>query len=610
MSFYDDASLIMYPSGYKEDKIYSLKPTNGTGDLTFSRASSATRVNAEGLIEEVPVNFLQQSNTFTTIWDDNYVTLTSGQSGYDGTNDGWLLTGFAGTSEKRIRQNPAKTGINTLSVYAKAGTEDFLWLRGVTNSANVRVFYNLSNGTIANAGSAISSAITDVGNGWYRCEATIDQQAGFEFYIGISDSASASTSTTGNIYIQDAQLNSGSTAKTYFPTTDRLNVPRIDYSNGCGSLLLEKQSTNLITYSEDFSNAAWIKTDITITSNNATSPDGTQNADKLTEGTATASRHGLYQNVSGTANVSKTLSCFVKKNIGDFVQLSFNDSQPDNWVAIVANLSTGQIVDTASAATATYENSKIESFENGWYRISVTGKYNTATYHSKILTCDSASPTRDNYGNAFFNGNGTRSFYIYGAQLEESSYPTSYIISNSGSTTTRLADTASKTGISSLINDSEGVLYAEIAALNNDLTNRFMCLSDGSNDNRVLVGYRAISNQLFSRIEANNSASIDLTHVLTDSTEVIKFAIKYDSSFNYKMFVNGVLVDSGVGTDSIIGLDRIDFTNATGTENFYGNVQNLMVFPSVLTDDELADLTGAVHQTFNSLATFYGYTIL
>ena len=62
MSFYDDASLIMFPSGYKEDKIYSLKPTDGSGDLTFTRASTATRVNADGLIETSPVNLMLYSD--------------------------------------------------------------------------------------------------------------------------------------------------------------------------------------------------------------------------------------------------------------------------------------------------------------------------------------------------------------------------------------------------------------------------------------------------------------------------------------------------------------------------------------------------------------------
>ena len=78
MSFYDDASLIMYPSGYKEDKIYSLKPTDGSGDLTFTRASTATRVNAEGLIEEVPVNKLTYSEQFdNTSWIKYNCTITA-----------------------------------------------------------------------------------------------------------------------------------------------------------------------------------------------------------------------------------------------------------------------------------------------------------------------------------------------------------------------------------------------------------------------------------------------------------------------------------------------------------------------------------------------------
>ena len=65
MSLYTDASLIMYPSGYKEDKIYSLKPTDGSGDLTFTRASTATRVNAEGLIEKVRTNVVLYSQLQT-----------------------------------------------------------------------------------------------------------------------------------------------------------------------------------------------------------------------------------------------------------------------------------------------------------------------------------------------------------------------------------------------------------------------------------------------------------------------------------------------------------------------------------------------------------------
>jgi hypothetical protein len=142
-----------------------------------------------------------------------------------------------------------------------------------------------------------------------------------------------------------------------------------------------------------------------------------------------------------------------------------------------------------------------------------------------------------------------------------------------------------------VFNDSEGVIYVEISALADDGTNRFISLNDGSNDNRVLFGYRAASNQVFARIEGNNSASVDLTNVVSDTEIVIKLAIYYDSSFNYKMYLNGFLVDNAIGTDSIIGLDRFDFTNAIGTENFYGNVKDVRVYNTALTDAELKALT-------------------
>ena len=568
MSFYDDASLIMYPSGYKEDKIYSLKPTNGTGDLNFSRASSATRVNSEGLIETASVLGAEEVTNGDFSADSDWTKGT-----------GWSIS--AGSAR-----------FNSASTYTFL-SQDLGTIVG--NTYLIKLSCTVTSGDL-NITLADDPNFRITTTGVYEFKLTPTGGGSSDTLIRIYTTIASSNTSIDNISVKEVITS---------------NVPRIDYSNECGSLLLEKQSTNLVTYSEDFSNAAWIKTDITITSNNATSPDGTQNADKLTEGTATASRHGLYQNVSGTANVSKTLSCFVKKNIGDFVQLSFNDSQPDNWVAIVANLSTGQIVDTASAATATYENSKIESFENGWYRISVTGKYNTATYHSKILTCDSASPTRDNYGNAFFNGNGTRSFYIYGAQLEQSSYPTSYIISNSGTSTTRIADSASKTGISSLINSTEGVLYAEIAALADDGTNRYISLSDGSTSNVVWIRYMSTSNQVEARCKVSGATTGLINFTVADTTLMLKIAFKWKDN-DFALWINGaeegVVSVSGV-TNAANTLTNFNFNDSTSFP-FYGNVQNLMVFPSALTDDELADLTGAVHQTFNSLANFYNYTIL
>ena len=87
MSLYKDASLVMIPSAYKDGKLYSIRPTDGSGDFTFSRGSNlaATRVDVNGLIEKGRENLLLQSNQFDTTWDKCIISITSGQVGYDGS---------------------------------------------------------------------------------------------------------------------------------------------------------------------------------------------------------------------------------------------------------------------------------------------------------------------------------------------------------------------------------------------------------------------------------------------------------------------------------------------------------------------------------------------
>src|SRR5210317_89195 len=122
MSLLNKASLIQIPSSYKDGTLYSAKPTNGDGDFTFSRGSNlaATRVGADGLIEKGRENLLLQSNQFDTTWNlQSGLTLTSGQSGYDGLNDAWLLKRTA-SGAQFMSQNKSVSGVNTYSVYAKA----------------------------------------------------------------------------------------------------------------------------------------------------------------------------------------------------------------------------------------------------------------------------------------------------------------------------------------------------------------------------------------------------------------------------------------------------------------------------------------------------------
>jgi len=575
MSLYDDASLIMYPSGYKEDKIYSLKPTDGSGDLTFTRASTATRVNAEGLIETSPVNLLTYSNDFSNAaWLKDRCTLTYGQSGYDGTSNAWLMQSTATALSSRCYQVFSGSNNFNRSVYAKKGTSDYV---AIYTTSSGYAYFNLSNGTIGTQSNNINASILSVGDGWYRCSVTMSSIYD-NHYIFVANSDNITTTNSGdNIYIQDAQLNIGTTAKPYFPTTDRLNVPRIDYTGGgCGSLLLEPQRTNLITYSSEFDNAAWTKSNSTITANNTTSPDGTQNADKLTATSTSCEISIAGSSVDGYSTI------FAKA--GNISKISLYRG----------NVSFGTNFDLSNG-TITSGQGTIQDYGDGWYRVGV-----------KLDANRGINPYITNITNGDY-------IYIYGAQLEASSYPTSYIPTTS-TAVTRLADSASKTGISSLINSEEGVLYAEIAAFNDQTLNNWISISEDANinANQFNLRYVASSNliQAVSRA-AGLGQDVVLNYTLTDKTALNKIAIKYKVN-DWALWVNGVEVDTETSSTAFTAnsLDVLDFNRGNDSNFFYGKVQNLMVFPSALSDNQLADLTGGNKTTFNALATTLGYTIL
>ena len=574
MSFYDDASLIVYPSGYKEDKIYSLKPTNGTGDLNFSRASSATRVNAEGLIEGVRTNLYPRGSALlSTGWNSAGDILTAGQTDPNGGTGALRVQLSVGTSY--IFQAFSGSSTYNRSAYIKAATAQTIRLAepftGATVACNLTTSYQRFD----------LSAIGGAGNFGIQFDNTNDN-------------------LSKDFTIAFIQIETGEIATEYIPTTTAAvsvgmfaNVPRIDYSNGCGSLLLEPQSTNLVTYSEDFSNADWSKGGSSVTSG-FTSPDGTANAYKLVEDTSTGV-HSLSAIYASSQTGYKTWSICAKAG-------------ERNWFVINAyyggdyktyfDLTNGVVGTSASGNTST-----ITKLANGWYRCTVTRT--SVTPHTIYNGYGVAEADNDDS----FSGDGTNGLYIFGAQLEASSYSTSYIPSNSGTTTTRIADAASKTGLSSVINDSEGVLYAEVSAFVGANTDRQITINDGTTSDRLSIALLSNGTQINFVIVAGGSVSVNKSVTIPTITSGTKIAFAYKAN-DFKIYANGLLIASQTSGAVPTGMDTLGFDRGDGNDKFYGNCQNVMVFPSALTDDELADLTGAVHQTFNSLATFYGYTIL
>jgi hypothetical protein len=172
-TLYDKASLILNPGIYDTGKVYCTKPLDGSGDLTFTRASSATRVGPDGLIEKVRTNLILQSDTFDNAsWLKTRATITANATtAPDGTSTADKMIANTDNNSHFVDQ-PITTPTNTpftFSVFAKAGEYDFLQINNQADSSIAN--FNLSNGTLGTI-SGYEASITDAGNGWYRCVAT------------------------------------------------------------------------------------------------------------------------------------------------------------------------------------------------------------------------------------------------------------------------------------------------------------------------------------------------------------------------------------------------------------------------------------------------------
>ena len=579
-SAYDKASLVMLPNAYKDGKVYSVKPEDRSGDFTFTRSTAATRVNADGNIEKETGNLLTQSNSFNN-WTNYLTTETSGQADRSGGTSAWLLekTGASGS----IYRTPSTSGVSTFSAYVKAGTLN--WVRLDFVGGGSKGYFDLQNGVVGSVtGSPIDSAIEDYGNGWYRCSVTTTS-TGSGVGIIPAESDGSISGTSGNIYIQDAQLEQGLVARDYIETTTSAvyggitdNVPRLDYTDSsCPALLLEPLRTNLIKSSEYFESSYWSKLGVYEVDTNTTetlSPVGNYSATKIVADTSTTSQHTVYGNVSQSSGTQYAVSIFAKAAEYDY--LFFRGLGLGASGGARFNISTGEVV-----AVNGYDSATIEDYGNGWYRCIAIGTSTStgAPYYHMSPTSSYTS----------FAGNNSDGIYIWGAQCEEGSYPTSYIPTY-GSSVSRVAETCNNAGNANTFNSTEGVLYAEIAALADDLTRRIITITDGTLNNIVKLEYKNLSNQIEAVLYNGNTECLIL-HTLSDETEFNKIAFKYKQN-DFSLFVNGIKV--GTDTSGVVftpnTLNNLSF-NQGGGNNLYGNVKQVLTFNTALTDTELQDLT-------------------
>jgi len=360
------------------------------------------------------------------------------------------------------------------------------------------------------------------------------------------------------------------------------NVPRLDYTGNidCSHLLLEPQRQNLQVYSEEFSNAAWSKSGSLVTADQIISPDGNLTADKLNDNNSGTGVVQIFDNIfSLTSSGTYTFSVFAKKGTINYVALrTENFTTPSNSTSYF-DLDSGALGTIDSQHTA-----KITNYGNGWYRCSITFTLSTDVAGTLVIRANEA----DNTPNVVMNGN--KNIYLWGAMMEESSFPSSYIHTPTNATVTRSADICNDSGTSAEFNDSEGVLYAEIAALANDGTNRSISISDSTDANRIELRLATTDD----RIQYNaRTSSVTQASIFTDAYDVLDFnkiALLYKDN-DFRLFVNGTQVATDTSGTAPTGLKELAFDLGDGSNDFYGKVKQLIVFNEALSDSELQTLT-------------------
>ena len=525
-------------------------------DFSFDRNSTATRVNEDYLIEDVPYNLLTYSTDFT-FWTQADTSTVQIEDSFDNSNNAYKVSVVSAGGFQTIR----KTGLNvlgqqTFSIYAKKDTLNFT--RILFGGVSRNFWVDLVNGTQGTTtGSYDSITITNAGNGFFRIVATFTATSPVTYiYLYPSTADGNVTQSSGSVIFQYAQLVKGDQPKNYLQTTDRLDIPRIDYTNGEPSILLEPSRTNQSLHSNDISQLSTITSGgatITTTGNYAISPDGTNTATRIVA-TTTGSEYAV---------ATSTAASSTSGNYVGSVWLKSNNGQTQNVAAYTRN------------ATVSYV-----TIYPYWQRYEVSGSTASNFFNigSRVSVGSDASVD----------------FLAWGMQIEHGDYATS-LIPTSGSAVTRSADAATNAGNSDLISNSEGVLYAELARTSDDAIYELIAISSGvaNYQNIVALGFDANNNEIWYRAQLGNTDLILVSAgaEVRPQNEFFKIAIKYKSG-DSKVYLNGRMIDSTTTTASAsVAFTRLDLA-FYNIYNFYGKLKNVTVFKEALSDLELEKLTG------------------
>ena len=537
--------------------------------LTFSRASTATFINSQGYVEYAGANlFLQSENISSASWFDQngatraQVSITNPIGGATSTQ----VT--SGSASNAISQGPTyQAGLpHVIRIWVRAGTSSQLQL-GVFAGGFVTGTISVISGTATVSGTGLC-LVTGLTATWTQLQIVYPSLTGSGAFLIYPDTASPVAGRT--IYVWGAQLNPGSTAQTYYPTTTTAyHGPRFDYDPTAltpRGLLIEGAANNLAANSN--LQAAWLggsNTTVTANTSEVTSPDGTNNAAKVA--LTNAGYCSRFESITGLANATTyTFSYWIRGTAGNQQRV----------------YSVTQGIDLVTQSNLTYTTT-------GWTRVQITFTSGAASNNVYIYVASRPTGTVNDV------------LYIYGCQLETGNGASS-LIPTGASTGNRAADSCLMSGT----NFSDWFTTAGTFLIEHQLTNAF-----GSADRaQVGLGQYSPGTSAFALFRTNATtvgAAVwgsggtgyqEGTSVVSARTP-IRSGMTLDftgATRSLRAFANGTTGASLISTTGTISVDRMFIgSNGSGTSSTRdyqnGHIRSLKFWPSVLSNAQLQALT-------------------
>jgi hypothetical protein len=590
------STLLPYKQGVDDGSTLNLDFTTGVLDprLTFTRASNATFINSQGLVQWAAANMMtrSQSQDVNGYWNafSTAVTRTASQT-----------DPFGGSGAVKLDYNATSAdAVISRSVSVQQGLQYTIsvWLRADSGTLN-----NVRFGRAAAATGAYFPSLTTT---WQRFSFTFTATGGTD---GIELRVLTSgTPKTASFYVFGAQLEPGDTMRDYNPALLDVpyHAPRFDYdptTRAPRGLLVEGQTPTINTYSESFDNAAWIAAQIDKTgmTSSQTDPAGGTNA-RILKADANAGRHAIYQIPgTGTNPGTGTLTVWAKSKELGFASLQLANAFESKSVTVTFDLATGATSGVVVSGM-THVASDAVQFRDGWWRLRLT-----ATLTVGASPDDRMAPW---IGLANASGSAGRSFtasgsgiFIWGAQFEAGTGASSYIPTGA-STATRVADECVMTGtnFSSWFNAGSSYSMLFRYSLNNpsafagasiDRCAGTLSVSGGGNRTFIHAAYRTTSGSgdegRFVRVF--DTGSLDLSPAtLPAAASNTRLAFAVDTNNAGLSAAN-----QSLGTDSgctiLTGQNQLELGKVGSSQFINGCISLVKYWPTRLTNAQLQSLT-------------------